>query len=210
MFQNRTSTTGSTTLLIALITMSLPVQARLIKCWENEHGVRECGTFVPQEYSQKRIEIVNERGLIVKVLEAAKTREQLAKERERQRAIKEREDKRVEQARLDSILLNAYATERDLLLARDNNLKSIDGQIEISKGNLRVLEETLVLLQQRAADYERSGKNPPKNVIEEIAETKAQINSKIKYIAVKIEEKDKMAARFDKDLKRFRKLKRIN
>ncbi len=209
MFKNRTHSL-SIAVCAALLSVSFQASAALIKCWENNHGVRECGTVVPQEYSQKRIEIINDRGLIVKIVEAAKTKAQLAKERERKRAQKEREDRRKERARLDTILLNTYTTERDLLLAKETNLKGLDGQVEISKGNLRVLEEILVLLRQRAADYERSGKKPPKNLVEEIGETKQQINTKIKHIALKIGQKDKMAERFDKDLKRFRKLKHLD
>ena len=51
-----------------------------IKCWTNKEGVRECGAVVPPEYSQQRVEIMNERGIVVDVKEAAKTKEQLAEE----------------------------------------------------------------------------------------------------------------------------------
>lgn len=193
--------------LIVLIGLPPSVHAVLIKCWENKHGVRECGSVVPPEYSQGRIEIVNERGLTVKVIEAAKTPEELVKERELLRALEERERLRKEQARQDAILLNTYTTERDLILARDNNLKAVQGQIDISNGNLRVLQDNLRNLQERAANYERSGKKPPEKTVTDIESMKTQIEAKQRYIQAKVTEKTNMEQRYEEDLSRFRKLK---
>lgn len=206
----RYTQTVKTTLLFAVAVGSVfprLADARLISCWTNDNGVRECGASVPPEHSQKRIEIVNERGLVVKVIPAAKTKEQLAEEREAARIQKELEEQRKEQARLDTILLNAYTTERDLILARDNNLKAVESQVDISKGNLRVLKDTLGELQKEAANYERSGKKPPEKLLKEIEEAKVQIQTKQKYVDIKQKEKEEMQARYDRDLKRFRELK---
>ena len=192
---------------MGLVGLSIPAHARNIMCWENNIGVRECGASVPPEHSQKRIEIINDRGLIVRVIPAAKTKEQQAIDREEARLQREREDRIREQARQDSILLNAYTTERDLILARDNNLKSIEGQIEIARGNLRVLRDNLAHLQKQAANYERSGKKPPEKILKEIEETKVQMVTKEKHVEFRENERDVMAKRFADDLKRFRKLK---
>jgi hypothetical protein len=189
------------------IVVPVVAEARLISCWTNDNGVRECGTSVPPEHSQKRIEIVNERGLVVKVIPAAKTKEQLAEEREAARIQKELEEQRKERTRQDTILLNAYTTERDLILARDNNLKAVEGQIEISRGNLRVLKDNLAQFQKEAANYERSGKKPPEKLLKNIEDTKVQIQTKQNYVNIKQKEKDEMQARYEKDLKRFRELK---
>ena len=190
-----------------LVSLSTAVQARNIKCWKNDIGIRGCGSIVPPEYSQKRIEIVNERGLVVKVIEAAKTPEQLAAEREAEQARKLKEQQRKEQARIDAILLNAYTTERDLLLARDNNLKSAQAQIDITKGNLKVMQTNLDKLQVRAANYERSGKQPPEKLIAEIDELKTQVQIKLRNIKKQEQNYQVMEKRFAADLKRFRELK---
>ncbi len=200
--------------LISLIAFSLllmlqnTAQAKQIKCWQNKVGVRECGSTVPPEYSQSRIEIINERGLVVRVIEAAKTPAELAAERERKRIAKEREDKLKEQARLDSILLNTYTTERDLLLARDTNLKAAQGQIDISKGNLRLLQSNYDDLQQQAANYERAGKNPPKQLITKLDKAQEQVKQKKIHIENKESSKKEMLEKFEHDLSRFRELKR--
>ena len=187
--------------------LPMVAEARLISCWVNDSGIRECGTSVPPEHSQKRIEIVNERGLVVRVIPAAKTKEQLAEEREAARIEKELEKQRKERARQDSVLLNAYTTERDLILARDNNLKAIDGQIQITQGNLRVLNNNLASLQKEAANYERSGKKPPEKILKNIEQTRAQIETKQQYLDIKLKEKAEMEERYNNDLERFRELK---
>jgi chromosome segregation ATPase len=197
----------STLLVTSLLLMATHAHAKTIKCWKNKNGIRECGRTVPPEYSQTRIEIVNERGLVVDVIEAAKTQEELAIEREREELRRLREEERKEQARLDSILLNTYTTERDLILARDNNLKAAQGQIDISKGNLKLLEDNLNDLQEQAANHERAGRQPPKKLIEEINTLAGQINKKQEIIKDKETALEELEQRFARDLKRFRELK---
>ncbi len=195
-------------LIMVLLAFSQHGHAKLIKCWENDVGIRECGSTVPPEYSQKRIEVVNERGLVVRVIEAAKTPEQLAREREQEYLRKQQEAARREQARLDAILLNAYTTERDLLLARDNNVKAAQGQIDISRSNLKLLENNLADLESRAANYERTGKEPPQSLIDEISQLKVQISGKSENVARQEDDLQRLKSRFDSDLKRFRQLKK--
>lgn len=206
-------------IISTLIAMSAPVLCQAaggskgsggtIKCWKNDIGIRECGSIVPPEYSQQRIEVLNDRGLVIKVIEPPKTREQLQKEREEQQKRKAAEAAKKEQARQDAILLNTYTTERDLLMARDNNLQAAQSQLDIAEGNLKMLQKSLSDLQNRAGNYERSGKKPPRKLIDQINSTKQQIADKQNVIEQKKEQKDAMAAHYDKDLARFRKLKGI-
>ncbi len=193
--------------LTMLVTMTYPAQAKLIKCWQNNVGVRACGSSVPPEYSQSRIEYINERGLVVKVVEAAKTPAELAADRERIRILKEQEDRRKEQARLDSILLNTYTTERDLILARENNLKAAQGQIDIAGGNLKLLLSNFDELQKQAANFERAGNKPPKQLIEKLDNARELVRIKKIHIESKETGKKDMLERFDRDLARFKQLK---
>jgi len=194
-------------MITALLLLTSQVNAKNIKCWVNKNGIRECGRVVPPEYSQTRIEIVNDRGLVVEVIEAAKTPEELAIEKEREELRRLREEERKERARLDSILLNTYTTERDLILARDNNIKAAQGQIDISKGNLKLLETNLAELQEQAANHERAGRTPPETLVDEIKTLSLQIKKKKQIIEGKEIALKEMEERFGRDLKRFRELK---
>ena len=58
---------GTLVCLLSLLFVSPASLAGSIKCWVNKDGVRECGYTVPPEYSQQRIEIMNQRGIVVEV-----------------------------------------------------------------------------------------------------------------------------------------------
>ncbi len=173
-----------------------------IKCWVNKDGVRECGQFVPPEYAQQRIEVVNERGIVVDVIEAAKSKEQLAKEATERRRL-------AEQKRRDQILLNTFTTERDIELARKSRIQAIESIIEITNSNTRSLKASLAKIQKRAADFERTGERPPKELFEEMDSLKRQIQDNEDFVAKKQRDIIALEKRFDADLQRFRELKGI-
>jgi hypothetical protein len=199
----------TTGLLLVLLGLSANAFAASIKCWKNEQGVRECGQFVPPEYSQQRIEIINERGIVIDVKEAAKTPEQLAEEA-RQKKLREAELRRQkEQALQDRILLNTFTTERDLRLSYDGKIEAIRGIISITHSNSETLQKNLTRVQKKAANYERAGEKPPQTLFEEMDSLKDQIQDNREFIAKKEEAIRKLEARYQADLARFRKLKGI-
>lgn len=188
-------------LALLFATQTAPAGSR-IKCWVNKDGVRECGQFVPPEYAQQRIEIVNERGIVVEVIEAAKSKEQLAKEAAERRRL-------AEQKRRDKILLNTFTTERDIELARKSRIQAIESIIAITNSNTRSLKASLAKVQKRAADFERAGEEPPKELFEEMDSLKRQIQDNEDFVAKKQRDIIALEKRFDADLKRFRELKGI-
>ncbi len=188
--------------LVLLLATGPAVAGGRIKCWKNKDGVRECGQFVPPEYAQQRIEIINERGIVVDVIEAAKSREQLAREAAERR-------RRAEQKRRDEILLNTFTTERDIELARKSRIQAIESIIAITNSNTRSLKANLAKVQKRAADFERSGETPPKELFEEMESLKRQIKDNQDFVAKKQRDIIALEKRFDADLKRFRELKGI-
>ncbi len=197
---------------LCLITLLLPASAAMagsIKCWTNKDGIRECGYSVPPEYSQKRIEIMNERGIKVGVKEAAKTKEQLAEEA-RLEKLKQEELRRQEERRLqDSILLNTFTTERDLKISYDDKIEVIKGIIEITNGNTRGLRENLKTAQKKAANYERAGEATPENLLTQMNNLERQIQDNEKFITKKESEINDLNLKYEADLKRFRELKGI-
>jgi len=196
-------------LLLALFGLSTTSLAAGIKCWKNREGVRECGQFVPPEYSQQRIEIINERGIVVDVREAAKTPAQLAEEA-RQKKLREAELRRQkEQALQDRILLNTFTTERDLRLSYDGKIEALRGIISITHSNSETLQKNLTRVQKKAANYERAGEQPPQTLFEEMDSLKNQIRDNQEFIAKKEAAIRKLEARYQADLARFRKLKGI-
>ena len=198
-------------LLIAILLLSgVPLSlSAAIQCWTNNEGVRECGHSVPPEYSQKRIEILNERGIVISVKEAAKTKEQLEEEARLAERKKEEERKAAEQRRQDNILLLTFTTERDLNLAHKNRLQAVSSIIQITNSNTKSLQENLDQLQKQAANYERSGEKAPERIISEMQSLRKQIKDNQAFITRKQLVIDDINKKFAKDLHRFRQLKGI-
>ena len=171
--------------LLSLLIYSPGAMAGTIKCWTNKDGVRECGYSVPPEYSQQRIEILNERGIQIGVKEAAKTKEQL-EEDARLAKLKQEKLKRQEEARLrDTILLNSFTTERDLKISYDDKIEAVKGVIEITTTGTRTLQQNLQAVQKKAANYERAGETMPENILNQVNNLKRQIKDNEKYTANK-------------------------
>lgn len=192
-------------LLLALFAAENVAAASSIKCWTNKQKVRECGQIIPPEYSQQRIEVMNERGIVVRVIQAAKTKKQLAEDADKAKLRKAKEKRRQQ----DRILLKTFTTERDLLISRETNLNAITGIINIARGNASTLKNNQAALQKKAGDYERSGKKVPDKMVKDINDIKRQLKENEDYASQKEKERAEMVKRFDDDLKRFRKLKQL-
>ena len=192
---------------ISAFLISQPVFAAKFKCWTNKEGVKECGTFVPPEYSQQRIETRGESGRVTEVEERAKTKAELA-EIDRLAKLKEIEDAKIaEQKKKDDILLKTFTRERDINMLRDSKINVIEGIITVTNSNNKALTKKLEKLQKKAANIERRGKKPPANILEDIKLIENSISKNKKSNNSKREEQKIIRAKFAKDLQRFRTLK---
>ena len=196
-----------TLLSVFTLLLSQPVMAAKFKCWTNNEGVKECGSYVPAEYSQKRIETRSDAGRVVEVKERAKTKAELA-EIDRLAKLKEIEDAKIaEQKKQDDILLKTFSTERDINMLRDSKINVIEGIITVTNSNNKALKKKLEKLQKRAANIERLGKKPPQNVIDDIKTIEARLKNNKDSIKVKRDEQKQIREKFDADLKHFMELK---
>jgi hypothetical protein len=184
------------------------VHATKIKCCVNSDNVRECGSVVPPEYSQQRIEVLNERGIIIEIKDAAKTKEQLEEEARLARIEQAKQRRIAEQKRKDMILLQTYTTERDLKLSNDGKVDAIKSIIDITNSNTRSLQKNLEQLQKQAADYERSGLKTPEPLLIDMEDLLRQINDNNDFIEKKDTALEIMDRKFNRELRRFRDLKK--
>ena len=201
------STALPTILTICLILASPELSAREIKCWQGHDNIRECGTVVPPEFSQQRIEILNEQGVVIKVMSAAKTKAELA-EIARLKKIEQKKQQRItEQKRKDNILLQTYTTEKDLIIDHKDKTTAIKSIIDITNSNTHSLQKNLGRLQKRAADYERSGQSMPEILTRDMDNLLRQIKDNDEFIAKKQQAMIALSKQFDVDLARYRLLK---
>ena len=187
--------------------LSQPVMAAKFKCWTNNEGVKECGSYVPAEYSQKRIETRGDTGRVVEVKERAKNKAELA-EIERLKKLKEIEDAKIaEQKKKDDILLKTFSNERDINMLRDSKINVIDGIITVTNSNNKALKKKLAKLQKKAANIERHGKKPSKAILDDIATIENRLKKNTSSIKSKREEQAVIRKKFAEDLKHFQELK---
>ena len=196
-------------LTIISFLLSQPVMAAKFKCWTNSDGVKECGSYVPAEYSQKRIETRGKSGRVIEVKDRAKTEAELA-EIDRLAKLKEIEDAKIaEQKKNDDILLKTFSRERDINMLRDSKIRVIEGIITVTNSNNKALKKKLEKLQKRAANFERRGKKPPESILEDIKLIENRLNKNKSSIGLKRGEQKIIRNKFEEDLQRFRTLKGI-
>ena len=198
--------------IVVLICAEIPLTASArIKCWTNNEGVRECGNIVPPEYAQKGHREISDHGITVNEVARAKTPEELRREREEaaRLAAEKAEQERIARKRAehDRVLLSTFATEGDLLLARDGKLQTIESRIRHARGIISQLQKKLQNLEARAAELERSGRALPSNLERSIRNMEHRISEHVAFIEARRTEQQAVRETFATDLARYRELR---
>ncbi|MFQ5644334.1 MAG: DUF4124 domain-containing protein, partial [Thiogranum sp.] len=175
--------------------------------WVDDSGQVRYGDRIPPRYAKKKNETLSDQGIVVETKEAAKTPEQIAEE-QRQKALAEEQERiRIETARKDSILLDTFTNEDEMVMTRDGKIEAIEAVIRVTNDRTEKNRQRLAKLKLRAANLERSGKAVPKKLLKSIAETRNQIRSNTKYVANRVVEQQRIREQFEADINRFRELK---
>lgn len=196
-------------LLLALMLALLPLQsesARLYK-WVDEQGNVHYGDKVPPEYSRQERKVLNDQGVQVDTLEAAKTPEQIAEEHRLEEIRREEERKAARQRAHDRMLLSTFTTEDDMIMTRDGKIAAIDSVIRITRGRIDKLEQEIEQDTRRAANLERAGRAVPKDLDERIAGNRERIQRYENFIESKQAEQEAIRRQFEADIRRFRELR---
>ncbi|HHJ39919.1 MAG: hypothetical protein AXA67_04355 [Methylothermaceae bacteria B42] len=175
--------------------------------WKDKDGNIHYSDTVPADESEhQRIIYDKSQMRRLKVVERAKTPEELA--REMRLAQLRREEKKLldEQLARDRALLRTYRNEEDLELALKGQLNTIDARIKVLSANIKRQYALLDAHIKKAADIERKGKKPPKSLIENIQATRRQIQQHQLKIAHENKAKELVRQKYAKDLQRFRRL----
>lgn len=126
---------------------------------------------VPPQFIEKGYEVLNEQGMVIKVVPPAPSAE------ERKRIVEEKA-----RASSDAQLMRLYSTAEDIDRALQRKLTEIEGLISIARGNQLSLRSQQVALQSQAAELERSGREVPAYLVTKIDNLKleqAQVDTDI-------------------------------
>jgi len=191
-----------------LIAESPDLSARTYR-WTDAEGNVHYSDRMPAEHITGARSHLDERGLETKRIEAAKTKEQLAREAELERLRAEEKRLIEEQREKDLVLIRTFRNEDDIIMARDGKLASIDTSILIDRSNIHRLKLKLAGMQKNAADIERQGEKVSANYLKEIESTRKTLKEAHANIIRKEQHKEAIREKHNTDLKRFRALKHL-
>ena len=191
---------------VALVICSFAAQGKMYK-WVDENGQMHFGDRVPTKYLTKEHDELNDRGMVTKHKQAAKTAEQKAEEErlERERKLAELEDKRKQQR--DRILLDTYTTERDLIVARDSRIDAIDSQINLATSLINDSKSKIASMEKQVASLKASGREVPAELYNRIESQQQQISVQSRVMENHEKRRNEIAEQFNDYIDRFKTLK---
>ena len=199
---------AGTALLVSLATTA---SAQQIKCWTEADGTRACGTVVPPEAIQRGYELRNSTGETrIDSVRAAPDKDKLEAEREARR-LQDLKDKEAADAQRkidleNAVLLSTYATESELIEARDSQAGTFDIRITQTEAMIRQTDRSVMEVERAAAAAERAGKEIDPALLREREEGLAKIATQRENIAGIEVKRQALMERFEQDLARYRQL----
>ncbi|MCB1678590.1 MAG: hypothetical protein KDI16_07905 [Halioglobus sp.] len=171
--------------------------------YRNAEGNVVVDFMVPAEYVANGYEVINDEGVVVKVVPR-----QLTEEEQKVRAAQQELDEQAvtEQERLrkwDESLLLRYSTVEDIEEARERALQNLRIRVSILKSNKRSLKQQVENYQAQAADLERRGQQVDVVRLGVIEDLQREIETTDKAIADRQREIAEVAADYQQDIERF-------
>jgi len=150
-------------ILVGSLLTGVLLQAGLYR-WVDENGVVHFGDRIPAKYAKIEREVYSSQGVVIDVLPAEKTKEQLvAEELQRQLALENERLAKLTALR-NKTLLATYNDVSDIERTRDEKLAQIENQIELLDLNLENLNQQKDNLKARINIVEK-GSAPDKESI---------------------------------------------
>ena len=140
--------------LTATLFMVLAHPAYAIKKCKDPEGNWHYGDTAEEACATSKVTTLNDRGVVTDRQEAPKTAEELAEE-ERVRSEQDATSQRVAVAEEERRrILNIYETEDDIDRQRDNQLDSVQGNIDVHKAYLNNMNQRVQRYQQKLTQAE--------------------------------------------------------
>ncbi|MEH6586778.1 MAG: hypothetical protein V7720_09465 [Halioglobus sp.] len=169
----------------------------------NDEGSTVVGFQVPPEDIKNGYEVVNDKGVVIRVV----PRELTAEEQKHEDARKRLEREAIaEQQRLkewDEALLLRYSSLEDIEAAEDRALRDLRIRVSIIKSNKRSLKQQVENYQVQAAEMERTGREVDIERLQAIEDLQTEIEISDRAIADRQIEIAAVEAAYKQDIERF-------
>nr|WP_243749415.1 DUF4124 domain-containing protein [Pseudoteredinibacter isoporae] len=158
----------------------------------DKNGVPVISSKIPPEYAQKGYEVVTPSGRVVRVVKPAPSD-----------AEKANLKSKAEMAKWDAELRRRYSSVKEIKLAKQRKLESIDGSIQILKGNIGGIDTRIHQKRMEAANLERAGREVGDDLLKQLEELKHKREVTVARIEKREKERQDLIDKFDQDIERF-------
>ena len=194
------------TLSVVLLSGSFSAQAKMYK-WTDEEGQIHFGDKVPEEYLVREHDELNDSGVVIKHMQAAKTAEQKAEEKRTEYERKKAALLEKKKKQRDRVLTDTYTTERDLIVARDSRLEAVDAQIQLANTIISDSNKKIESMEQQVIDILASNREVPLDLYQSIDNEKEQVAVQSMVKENHEKHRDEITTQFNGYIKRFETLK---
>lgn len=191
---------------VVLLALPLAADAKPLYRYRNAEGNTVVGFQVPPELVGGGYEVLNEKGMVTKVVPRELTEEERKEQHAQERLL---EEARAEEERLrkwDESLMLRYSTIADIEDARRRAMGNLEIRVAILKGNRRGYKQQVENYQAQLANTERAGGEVDVERLREIEKLQEQIESIERDIQKRELEMAEISAGFDADMERFKML----
>lgn len=169
--------------------------------FKNANGVTVISTQIPSNAVRQGYDIVTSSGRLIERIAPEPTPE------EKQRILEARAEE--ERLRLyDEDLLRRYSSVADIESDRSRRLVLLDNDIELRERGIKKIDEQTELWQSKAADEERRGQAVSAATLGKLSRLQEEKQTLISTVQQRKQERLQVIERFDKDIERFRLIRR--
>ena len=194
------------TLSVVLFSGSFSAQAKMYK-WVDDDSQIHFGDKVPEKYLVREYDELNDSGVVIKHMQAAKTAEQKAEEKRTEYERKKAALLEKKKKQRDRVLTDTYTTERDLIVARDSRLEAVDAQIQLANTIISDSNKKIESMEQQVIDILASNREVPLDLYQSIYNEKEQVAVQSMVKENHEKHRDEITTQFNGYIKRFETLK---
>jgi hypothetical protein len=175
--------------------------------WTDDRGEVHYSDKLPLEAVNGATTQLNRQGITLHRTEAAKpiAQQPVAHSESEEQKLREAERARVLAARRDRALIESYASEAEIDLAKSRAVGTIEGQVNSANAFVAQMMKRRQELEDKKPTY--APRPVPGALVREIETIDAEVERQNELIAAKEKEAASVAARYDADKQRFRELR---
>lgn len=205
----RTMVSSNSLLLAAIALIGLTsadiASARNSYCCNDANGKLTCGDMLPAACHKRPYRVLDDRGRVIKEMEAPLTPEQRALRDAEEKKKQEEAKLAAEEKRRNQALVATYPSEKDIDLARDRALADFD---KASADSQKRHDEALKQKKKLDAEKEFYLKKPmPANLKKQIEDNENAIKTAQAALENRKQEAAALRAKFDDEKKRYMELR---